>query len=119
MKYIAIDSELRVYDDNKKKLQRVGYRMYGGAVGEYYKLKEDSDITYLVYKDGNFVVEIKSFPKDSIVLVTYNNKIIEVTGETAFMKHVIDVVDSRVADTEEQNEKVYSYDSYVGDVCQG
>ena len=93
MKYILIDGYLKYHDKESGYLRSANGDTYCAALGQLYKLEEDSDITNIVRKDGDFVTERKNFKSGTIILVTHDDNVIDITDENQMVEHITNTVD--------------------------
>ena len=52
MKYLVLDGYLKYHDEECGRLRDIDGYIYCAALGQLYKLEEDSDITHIIRKNG-------------------------------------------------------------------
>lgn len=96
MKYLALDGYLKYQDEERGRPRDISGYVYCAALGQLYKLEEDSDIAHIIHKDGEFMTEHKSFKRGTIILITYNDDIIDITDGNRMSEYITEVVDERI-----------------------
>lgn len=96
MKYIVIDGYLKYHDKESGYLRSASGDIYCGAFGQLYKLEEDSDITNIVRNDDDFVTEHKIFKSGTIILITHNNDVIDITNGNQIAEYITNTVNARM-----------------------
>lgn len=96
MKYIVSDGYLKYHNKETGYLRNVNNDIYCAALGQIYKLEQDSDILHIGYKDGDFVTECKNFKSGTIVLITRNDDVIDITDGSQMAEHITNTVEERI-----------------------
>lgn len=96
MKYIVSDGYLKYHNEETGYVQNVTNDIYCGGLGQIYKLEQDCDIMYIVYKDDKFVAKYKNFQSGTIILVTPNSDVIDVADGNKTVEYITKTVDARL-----------------------
>lgn len=96
MKYIVIDGYLKYRDKESGYLRSASGDIYCGALGQLYKLEEDSDITNIVRNDDDFVTEHKTFKSGTIILITHNDDVIDIANGNQMAEYITNTVNARM-----------------------
>nr|DAS39668.1 MAG TPA: hypothetical protein [Caudoviricetes sp.] len=115
MKYLVLDGYLKYHDEGCGRLRCVDRDIYCALFGQVYKLEEDCDITYITRKDGEFTLETKSFNSGTIVLITQNDDVIDITDTNKLVAHITDEVNIRLQRLKKSEQSAV----VCGDACAG
>lgn len=96
MKYIVSDGYLKYHNKETGYLRNMSNDIYCAALGQIYKLEQDSDILCVGYKDGEFVTEHKNFKSGTIILITHNDDVIDITDGSQMTEHITNTVEERI-----------------------
>ena len=96
MKYLALDGYLKYQDEERGRPRDINGFIYCAALGQLYKLEEDSDIAHIVHKDGEFMAEHKSFKRGTIILITQNDDVIDITDGNQMAEYITNTVEARI-----------------------
>lgn len=110
MKYIVANGYLKYHNKESGYLQNVKDDIYCAALGQLYKLEEDSDIINIVYNNDDFVAKHKTFKSGTIILVTNNDDVIDITDGNQMAEYITNTVEARIQmyKKAEQSDSCYS-----------